>query len=502
MRYLDDQALISRLTHCAGLPSPSGIAVRIIDLCQQPDATLNEVSKIVGHDPAIASKMLRMANSPIYARQRKIENLRQAIALFGLNGTLTLALGFSLVNSSTASANGHFNIDQYWHHCLANAVYCQLLGKHSGVQDSEKLFLVGLVQDIGILALDKLDPELYKSLNGEYVSHAEVQQLEKSVIGTDHASVGAWLLHNWNFPEDITSITFASHDVIRESPRSDLDLNTTICQIASHFTECWWENRSDKTLTGPRRQARKFLGLSDDSLTSMINEAEHFINETVKLFELDPALRHHDDMIMGQAREVMELRQLHTLHKSERLKETAELLIEQTRILEEKNRRDHLTGLYNRNHLESTLAEEFAVAVENGFPLTVVFIDLDHFKDINDTYGHQIGDDVLFQCAKLLMSHTRGSDIVARYGGEEFVAVLPGTDQTGAEIVCSRILESMRKMAYKTPENKKVRITASVGIAALDKNNAFDNHDVLIRSADRALYLAKASGRDQIAVYR
>ncbi|MFQ5488403.1 MAG: HDOD domain-containing protein, partial [Gammaproteobacteria bacterium] len=124
---LKDPALTKKLQLCTELPSPAGIAIRIIELCQDPDTSLGEVASVIGHDPAISAKLMRMANSPLYARQRKIENIRQAISLFGLNGTLTLALGFSVVDSSRQQG-GCLDHNHFWRRSLACAISSQLLG--------------------------------------------------------------------------------------------------------------------------------------------------------------------------------------------------------------------------------------------------------------------------------------------------------------------------------------------------------------------------------------
>ncbi len=108
--------------------------------------------------------------------------------------------------------------------------------------------------------------------------------------------------------------------------------------------------------------------------------------------------------------------------------------------LEEETRRDALTGVYNRSYLDQYLAREFEHSIRQHWPLSIAFADLDNFKAINDTYGHQAGDRILQSTARILRDNTRETDLISRYGGEEFVVVLPATDAETAHSICERIV--------------------------------------------------------------
>jgi len=159
--------------------------------------------------------------------------------------------------------------------------------------------------------------------------------------------------------------------------------------------------------------------------------------------------------------------------------------------------RDGLTGLFNRRHLDASLAGAVADARRSGAPLAAVLVDVDHFKAVNDTYGHRLGDEVLVAAAEELAAHVRPGDVVARYGGDEFVVLLPGA--TG-EIASRRAHEWRAGFADRVtalaPEGMD-RVTLSIGISELTVE---DDGEALLRAADRALYRAKAGGRDAVAV--
>ena len=166
--------------------------------------------------------------------------------------------------------------------------------------------------------------------------------------------------------------------------------------------------------------------------------------------------------------------------------------------LREQSTRDALTGLYNRRYLEETLARELARADRTADPVSVLMIDLDHFKSINDSYGHTAGDRVLQSLADLLRRHVRVGDVVCRYGGEEFAVVMPGAS---AELALDRA-EVLRRATHAVelpgPGPTQGVLSMSVGIAVFPKHAR--TAALLLRSADEALYAAKHNGRDCIAL--
>lgn len=158
---------------------------------------------------------------------------------------------------------------------------------------------------------------------------------------------------------------------------------------------------------------------------------------------------------------------------------------------------DPLTKIYNRKHFDEGLIRAFAEAAETREPLSLMLIDIDHFKHFNDTWGHQTGDQVLRLVAMTLKSNIKGKDIAARYGGEEFAAILPSTDLEGAVIVADNIRKAIQaKDLLKRSTNEKLgRITASFGVAAYRFG---DTPASLIERADRCLYAAKGAGRNRV----
>jgi len=174
-------------------------------------------------------------------------------------------------------------------------------------------------------------------------------------------------------------------------------------------------------------------------------------------------------------------------------------LSETQKRLEELVHRDPLTGLYNRRYFEGRLATEFARAARFGEEFSLVLIDVDHFKAVNDTHGHAAGDVVLIKMAELLRAGVRSIDLLARVGGEEFALLLPNTGPEGARGLVERVAERVRREPLGSA-SRPIQVTLSAGIATCSKSDCA-RPALLYENADAALYLAKRRGRDRVEVF-
>jgi len=172
------------------------------------------------------------------------------------------------------------------------------------------------------------------------------------------------------------------------------------------------------------------------------------------------------------------------------------LVVERTKELERLATTDSLTGLYNRRKLIDILEHELTRAKRYGNELSVVLFDIDNFKKINDTYGHDVGDYVLQQVTKLVKDNLRNVDVIGRWGGEEFLIVLPQTNLEGAKVVAEKVRKAIEQHSFA----KVGRVTASFGVADYDVEK--DKHiDDFLKKADIALYRAKNTGRNRVEVF-
>jgi diguanylate cyclase (GGDEF)-like protein len=167
--------------------------------------------------------------------------------------------------------------------------------------------------------------------------------------------------------------------------------------------------------------------------------------------------------------------------------------------LERLARTDPLTGLANRREFMERLEQEVERSDRYVRPLSLISLDLDHFKSVNDTHGHAAGDEVLREAARALGSVCRDVDLAARMGGEEMALLLPETDTAGARIVAERVREHIAGAAHRSPSGHAFRVTASLGVATARTGAS---GEALLQAADEALYRAKAAGRNQVVLGR
>jgi diguanylate cyclase (GGDEF)-like protein len=167
--------------------------------------------------------------------------------------------------------------------------------------------------------------------------------------------------------------------------------------------------------------------------------------------------------------------------------------------------RDVLTGWHNRRYLQTRLEEEMARSMRDGTPLTALMVDIDHFKRINDSYGHLTGDEVLRQVARRIAGEVRASDVSARYGGEEFIVLLPATDSDAGYALAERVRSAVSRTPFGVPgPAAELRLTVSIGVAEHRPSQPLGAEpaaagEKLIAAADLALYDAKAAGRNRVA---
>ncbi len=185
---------------------------------------------------------------------------------------------------------------------------------------------------------------------------------------------------------------------------------------------------------------------------------------------------------------------------NEKINKLVEKLDKKNTLLRELSIKDGLTGLYNYRFFREILHEQFNLAKRFKFSLSCIMIDIDYFKAVNDTYGHQLGDSILSQLADILRNNVRDADKVVRYGGEEFVIILPYTDSEDAFIKAERLRKLVSDSSFAIG-NKTIGITVSLGISTYPGIKNIKRADHLVSCADKALYQAKQRGRNRTIIY-
>jgi diguanylate cyclase (GGDEF)-like protein len=438
----------------------------------------------------------------MYARRRQSANLRQALIVLGLNATLTLALSFTLVSTLKRNPPKGFDFRAYWRRTVLCATWGKLLATETGRRDAEEVFLASLLQDLGMLAIDRIWPEVYAGITAFGLEHARLAQHERNCIGTDHPHVGDALLVLWNMPAHLGRAVQHSHDPGAAGVEAEERPFARTVALAGELADAWLGSHGNEVaLRRIGQQVHKQLGILPNRLAELFDQIREQLPVAESVFEMDLFDATQLQDITDTAREILVVRNLHALSEVQDLQNKTSRLEEENVELKAESTRDALTDVYNRRYFEEAVAREFETASRHAWPLSVVFVDLDKFKEINDTFGHQAGDAVLVAVARLLGEVLRDTDIVARYGGDEFVLLLPGVDSGQADAVGQRLIETAHGRTVRLSDGRQLGITLSVGIATCDSQHRFPAASDLLAAADAALYHSKRNGRDRYTCY-
>jgi len=490
--------LRKRIESCNNLPTPPGVATKIIRLANDPEADMGRIAEVLALDPAITAKILRIANSPMYARQRKTENLRQALMVIGLNATISLALSFSLLKSWQGDGHhGGLDYPLYWRRALLSATASHVLARVIGVKDGEELFLACLIQDIGLMALDRAIPDLYDGLGASQVRQAVLIEREQERLGVDHAAVSGWLLDKWQFPERTQHVVAASHEPDKLTKQSPNGMFARCVALASAIAEVFLDSSGEPGFADLAQRAEGYFDIDKEGLGELLTEIGKMIPDAESIFETEILSAARSEEILDEARDALMLRSLQALQAVDTLKSSTESLEHRTKRLEESNKRDPLTNLFNRAYLDEFLREAFDRSCKDDTALSVAFADLDKFKTVNDTFGHAMGDQILVTTANILKANVRAADVVARYGGEEFILVFPHTEHPLLKTICERIVRAFRETRHDVGTKRDLNVTISIGMATHNDGRRFRSIEEFLKAADKALYTAKLQGRNR-----
>ncbi len=494
---------LAKLQNVTNLPTPPAVAAQVISLAQKPEVSMGDLAETITCDASLTTKILRVANSPMYAQRRQCANLHQALVVLGINAAVTLSLGFSLLPMLRRSPKENKHLSYVWKRCVLSAVSARVLAQRSKLQGTEEAFLSSLLQDIGIMAIDRIQPDFYQSCDAFFHDHHQLRSYETQQLGGDHSEVGAWLLENWGLPNYLQENIAASHKLDYELPdEPDRQKLARCVALSGMVADLWLQDGDDAAgFAEIARIARKSIGMEYETFAMVMGEIGTNIPDMAATFKTELISEEEAQNIVEQAQEALTMRNLISINEVAELGKKARQLTTLAHDLQLENQKDALTHVSNRGHLDEILTKGFNHAKRFGWTLSIAFVDLDYFKIVNDSHGHQAGDTVLKRIAHSLNDLVRCTDTVGRFGGDEFVLILPGADEDGAEIVGQRVLNALRETKHDVSPNESIVITASIGCATLNQNNPFCTVAEFLAAADKAVYAAKDLGRDQMASY-
>jgi len=645
---LDTQFEELRLT--GKLPSPTGVGLKILQLTQTDDASIDDVAAVLQTDPTLTGRLLKLANSGTNGGRSAVTTVHAAAVRLGLQSVRSISLGFSLLAGNRTGRCQTFDYDGFWSHSLAVAAAAQTVAELRGEIAPTEAFTCGLLQGMGRLALASIHPTAYEGVleRARGQTSARLAEIEKDNFGMNHREVAAAILSDWRLPEHfclavahvgsgappedlrtpegvqlalilqdardlaraLTADIDASPDScarmhrelermqarlglddaafaelwnrvmqnwagwgeimsirakvvlapadIRQRARSECKLASTndsttppvgvetqvrsrglrilvvgrelsqdarlqglleesghtvlaadsgrdglrlALESAPHLVLCDWNSPQMDALklVSTLRQSElgsrlHFLVVADQEKSPCLLEAFEAGADECMLRPLDPRI------VVARAGAALRFVQLDERVEdllSEREEQIGQLAI-LTRKLQIAVVTDPLTGLFNRRFAVERLQRAFDLCRNGTLKLTVITMDIDRFKSVNDVHGHDTGDVVLRETAKLAAARLRKGDAMCRMGGEEFLGICPGADLAAGVEIAERLRTAVRENIIRFGTFDRA-VTVSLGVAQCTEEHA--DMDALLKTADRRVYLAKEGGRDRVVAH-
>lgn len=487
-------AIREQLERCPSLPSLPAVAVQILEMCQKDDLDLNQIAAAVARDPALTAKLIKTANSPIFSVRREVTTISYAVSLLGANAVRTLVLSFSLARDNRP--DGKSKLKGYWRRSLLSAMAAREIALTRQLNGDEA-FLAGLLQDIGMLALSRAAGIQYnKILDAAGADHDRLAENERAAFGADHAEVGAWLLSRWRAPRLLAEVVAASHQPgkLANHERDDVRALGEVVALGARFADLWAGDQESApgALAAAIRERWPAGSVDIEAITARLIENAP---QLAPLFEVALGT---DEMssVLEQAQDALVALSIRASQEVQHIHEALARLESRTAALLAEAQRDPLTGVANRGYTDSYLDQVFNAALESNRAIGVIFADVDHFKQINDNYGHAAGDAILQAMARCIGGSLRGGDFVGRYGGEEFVVIVRADSVGELTAVAERVRRNIADKRHSIGNGSVVPVTISLGSSLLNRARHKTPAD-LLGDADAALYAAKRAGRNR-----
>ncbi len=619
------------------LPSPKGSALRVIQLTRKDDVTNQEIAQAIKSDPALSGRIIKVTNAFLGYQTRPVASVVDAVAILGLNTVRQLVLAFSLVDNSRSGACKAFDYQAFWLRSLLTAIAAQNLVSRSGIGSQEEIFTLGLLGQIGSLALATVYPQEYALIIGKDASCAgpEFAHLESAEFGIDHNQMTQAMLADWGMPRVFQEVALHHEDPAQsnfdEDSRDWRLLNAL--HVANYFSKmCLAQEPHRRKLASNLILMAARLGVESGMLTEIgdkvVRESHEWSNlcgirpaqvppfadlfkavplkpemieagelpdgegafyklrillvdddravlmllkvlleksghtvltardgiealslvekfapqmvitdwimpkmdgiEFCKTLRRNPAWRNIYVFIMtaqestdrlveafeagandyltkpvntkvlgarlGAGQRVVQLQEELEFDRQQLHKFSEELAASNQR-LQQLALTDELTGLPNRRSANEHLERQWAIAERSGRPLSCMMVDIDHFKQVNDTYGHKAGDDVLKRVADTLNQSVRKQDVVCRFGGEEFLVICPEIPAEQAYQYAERLRHGVNGIVIHGARGRDFKLSISIGLAS--KEPVLLGTEMLLQLADKRLYAAKNAGRNR-----
>lgn len=480
-----DPFAIEEILACDTLPSLPATAVRVIELSQDPDCTVNELAETIRFDQGLAAKILKTVNSSFFGLRTKCATIDKALVVLGLRELRNLALGFSLVPAMEAAYTDGFDPVDYWRRGIYSAVAAKFFAQRVARPVADEAFLGGLLQDIGIMAmLQALGAPYEDVLATSAKDHRRLAAAELRAFDMQHPEVGALLARKWQLPDEL-SVPIRFHDRPTAAPPELKEVVRCVALGNSVHQALTYEDKV-ASLDRLYDQANRFFGVDRAACDEILKQTAAAAKEVSRLFELDTGEAVNPDNLLQKAKQ---LQAEEPTEQDQLSRGTVSTLVRDGDLV------DGITGAMTRLAFERHLETRFQHASAQGTTLSLAIIRLDNFAKLVENEGLEAGDLAAIDLFESLHESCKGIRDTKLGRFDDATAIVLSTSSL-AEVTTTLT-------AWRTTFASIRPSTTSVGISSCHKNNVqlFTKPRQLLALAYRAMDAAEKAGGNTVRTF-
>lgn len=466
------------------VPTLPTVALRILDLAQQDQPDIEALASVISCDPSLSAKVVSLINSAAYGLSREIVSLREAVTYLGINPVRSVALSFSLIAALRGEREPLVGLDDVWRSSLMTALAARRLANETGGWDAEEAFLAGLLSDSGSLLMYKMVPEYPSIVRRFWEGEADLLELERAHLETDHMRLGAFLLESWNFPPALARVIGSHHDSSALEAGSAEELRARVLSAAWLCSRALCAPGFATEAATLEHHVSVLLGLSAPVVHAIAAELPDELRETAGFFEIPVNEQRGFDEILEATNRALSTISIEAEQRASAAEANADafndlLGNDALPLFSDRPAFEHLVDVVHRR------------ARETRGSYGVMLLDFSELKELSGEEG-ATEDAVIQEACVRATGCLRSSDRAARLGRDQIGILLPGCPADALRKAGARVQSAIEAESIETPTGP-LECRVGVGLAASTPHRDGLDHRTLLSLAGSAADRARTS---------